>query len=516
MTSLPPSTPYSPTELAQLYPSSLALQQVHIFLRHGERTPVKPRLAHLNHPSLWPYCRYARTIRAAISLPSPTSAPGSEPLTTDFQWQRKFHTLSTLDDSFQPYPTVAGAPREDLCAPGTLTDAGRASTHALGTHLRQLYVTSLGFLSPRLNHAGDLALRSTNVPRALESLQHAVAGLYPPSQRAPDLPPFSIAQAAPGAETLVPNSASCARLRQLFAAFSARAAQRWNASASAEKVHMQLERHLVGSADTRDFARIGIASRPSALGVLDTINASRAEGTGAATRLPREFYHPDVLTGLEAAGIEEWFSLYSESAEARRLASGPLLGDMVEALVRSAEGEPAAADIGGTDLHNNSQHVLGPQITLNGCHDTTLGALLSSLGAFDGRWPPFTSHIAIELFRAADQPAPKPWTQGSGWLAAAGLGGSAERIGRSPTSQLVGAQRKVLDGYFVRLRYNDRSVVVPGCKAPNKHFPGDESFCTLAAFKEIVDNITPRHWKTECESNLDQPPIPSKPEPAGY
>ncbi|KAL5598883.1 hypothetical protein BROUX41_003796 [Berkeleyomyces rouxiae] len=498
MTSLPPPTPYSPTELARLYPSSLALQQVHIFLRHGERTPIKPRFAHLNHPPLWPYCRYARTMRALISLPAP-AADSIPPPPAELLWQRNLQTLSAADGTAQPHP--AGP---DLCAPGTLTDAGRASTHALGAHLRQLYVTSLGFLPPKLSQSTDLALRSTGVPRALESLLHAVAGLYPAAARAADLPPFAVTQTAPADETLVPNTAACARLRQLAEAFSARAAVRWDASPAADRVHAQLARHLAGSPDARDAARIGVASRPSALGVLDSVNASRAKGTGAATRLPREFYHADVLAGLEAAGVDEWFAMYAESAEARRLGSGALLGDVVAGLVRAAEGgDPTAA--GGPP----------PKMALAGCHDTTLAALLSALGAFDGRWPPFTSHVAVELFRAADRPAPKP--QGpSGSRTWAWLGGSTARIGRTPTAELAGAQRKALDGYFVRVRYNDRPLVVPGCAAAGRHLPGDESFCTLAAFKEIVDNITPRHWKAECASNLDQPAIPSTPEPAGY
>jgi hypothetical protein len=43
MTTLVPREPYTPEELAKLYPRDLELQQVQIILRHGERTPVSAR-----------------------------------------------------------------------------------------------------------------------------------------------------------------------------------------------------------------------------------------------------------------------------------------------------------------------------------------------------------------------------------------------------------------------------------------------------------------------------------------
>lgn len=32
---------------------------------------------------------------------------------------------------------------------------------------------------------------------------------------------------------------------------------------------------------------------------------------------------------------------------------------------------------------------------------------------------------------------------------------------------------------------------------------GDESLCTLEAFKRIADSFTPKDWKGECGGNLD-------------
>lgn len=89
-------------------------------------------------------------------------------------------------------------------------------------------------------------------------------------------------------------------------------------------------------------------------------------------------------------------------------------------------------------------------------------------------------------------------------------------IARQKVANLPESDRSKLDGYFVRIRYNDKVMTVPGCAAPGKHLEGDPSFCTLEQFKSIVDKYTPRHWKSDCLSNMDGPVFPEKPEPAGY
>ena len=66
-----------------------------------------------------------------------------------------------------------------------------------------------------------------------------------------------------------------------------------------------------------------------------------------------------------------------------------------------------------------------------------------------------------------------------------------------------------LDNYYVRMRYNDRPVTIPFCQVEGRHRVGDESLCTLAAFKEAADSFTPQDWKKECMSNLGAPAMPA-------
>jgi len=161
---------------------------------------------------------------------------------------------------------------------------------------------------------------------------------------------------------------------------------------------------------------------------------------------------------------------------------------------------------------------------LSGCHDTTLAAVLTSMGAFEGEhWPPYSSHIAIELFRErnpSNAPTVQTSTKGSpSWWSA--MFGPAKSIltpnpsSRTPLSQLSITEKQTLDGYYVRMRYNDRVMTVPGCKAVGSHYKDDESLCTLEAFKEVADKFTPQSWKRECKMNLKEPAVPRNIEPAG-
>lgn len=90
------------------------------------------------------------------------------------------------------------------------------------------------------------------------------------------------------------------------------------------------------------------------------------------------------------------------------------------------------------------------KLALYGCHDTTLAGLLATLGAFDNQWPPFTSSIAIETFRV--------------------------NSGQNIFQRMFSSKE---DGWYVRMRYNDKPVIISACKKPGNHLEGDETFCTM-------------------------------------
>ena len=376
----------------------------------------------------------------------------------------------------------------------------------------------------------SIYLRATPIPRALESVQQAFWGFYPPSARTADFPPPTIITRTPADETLFPNDAGCRRFGQLSRAFAQRAAERWNDSDDMQYLSSLFSKYMP------DQAKVAVDSRPRLSGIMDTINATDAHGP--ATKLPKVFYDPKARAIIDKISVEEWYSGYTESAEYRMLGIGALLGDVTARMAGSIEGRGADGllEIGGSEGGRGGETKI--KLALSGCHDTTLAAALSALGAFGGeKWPPFSSHVAFELFRkrAGEEVASPtrpvtpslntsaPPAAGTWWSSLFGRTSSPpssttsppDGIARKPLSSLTPSQRASLDNYYVRIRYNDKIMQIPACQAAGKHFEGDTSLCTLETFKGVVDAMTPKSWKTACSSRLDEPAFPVEKEPAG-
>ncbi|KAI0902468.1 phosphoglycerate mutase-like protein [Annulohypoxylon nitens] len=512
MTTLVPRPRYTDDELKALYPPTLELQLVQILLRHGERSPVSARFQNAGLPAFWPYCAAVRQLKSAVLDHSTAQF-------TTLEWKRRLETFGPSDE-----PILAAGPAGELdgvCEMGMLTDKGRETTFELGTRLRELYVERLRFLPQVLKDAEGMYLRATPIPRALDSVQEVFTGLYPSHKRAQPFPTPAILTRAPGDETLFPNDSNCRRFAALSRAFAQRAADRWNGTEE-----MAYLTKLWGKWMPEDSPRVAVDSRPRLSGIMDTINSTLAHGK--ETRLPKEFYDPKGREIIEKIGVEEWFAGYKESREYRALGIGGLLGDVVGRMVGSAERSTAdgeyevASKLDSTAL-KNGKGATPIRFGLSGCHDTTLAAVLASLGAFEGnKWPPYTSHIAIEMFRKpGGSQQSKPVETKSSWFRPWGFSAKSgnpppNTIGRKRSEELSPTEKAKLQDYYVRIRYNDEVVTVPGCRAPGKHLEGDESFCTLDAFKAIVDKFVPNNWRQECRANIKGPAFPDKPEPAGY
>ena len=109
---------------------------------------------------------------------------------------------------------------------GELTDKGHETTLALGERLRHLYVDQLKYMPKVIGDADMIYLRSTPMPRALESVQQSFWGMYPLSARTAAFPPPTIITRTFQEETLFPNEANCRRFSQLSKAFGQRTADR--------------------------------------------------------------------------------------------------------------------------------------------------------------------------------------------------------------------------------------------------------------------------------------------------
>ncbi|KAI9741786.1 MAG: hypothetical protein M1834_000172 [Cirrosporium novae-zelandiae] len=485
MTSLIPREPYSTDEISRLYPSELQLQLVQILLRHGERTPVSARFRNAGLEPYWPYCNAAKKM-SSVAMTSSDSSSWSE-----LQWRRRIETFGDDDD-----PVIATGKNgevDGVCQFGELTDKGRQTTLELGQRLRHLYVDQLKFMPRLIADADMFYLRATPIPRALESVQQTFWGMYPLTARTAAFPPPTILTRTPGDETLFPNDSNCRRFNHLSRAFAQRTADRWNSS-----TEMAYINRLISSWMPEASQNVAVDSHPRLSGINDTINSTLAHGP--ATRLPAVFYDPQLRKYVDRISTEEWFSGYKESVEYRSLGIGALVGDIVSKIMASVErtGLDSILEIDRKDEQKGRERGGEKCIkfTLSGCHDTTLASILSSLGAFENEpWPPYTSHIAIELFRqkshassisTLNPPAGMKGGQGTSFLGniSSPFYHRHERksIARRPLSELTPAERAQLDGYYVRLRYNDRVITIPGCRKNGNHVEGDESFCTLVGF----------------------------------
>ncbi|CAO1598979.1 hypothetical protein XANCAGTX0491_002727 [Xanthoria calcicola] len=511
MTTLVPRGPYSDEELRRLYPASLKLQLVQILLRHGERSPVSARFQNAGLAPYWPYCNAAKRFSSVVMTKTDWST------WNDLQWRRRMETFGDDDR-----PVLAAGPEgavDTVCQLGELTDRGRETTLALGERLRHLYVDQLSFMPKIISDADMIYLRATPMPRALDSVQQSFVGMYPSSARTASFPPPTIITRAAADETLFPNERNCRRFSQLGRAFAQRTADRWNDSKEMDYLNSLISKWMPEGGQ-----RVAVDSHPRLSGIMDTVNSTLAHGP--KTRLPSPFYDPKGRDIIDKIGTEEWFSGYKESQEYRKLGIGALVGDIVTRMVGNAEGSgnDGLLEVAGIDgdLGKGRGGESGIKLALSGCHDTTLAAVLSSLGAFEGeKWPPYTSHIAVELFKDESiktedamptEPAPRQSFLGSSRKKTK----PASLMMRKPTPELTAEEKAKLQGHYVRLRYNDRPVTIPGCKLPGNHLEGDETFCTLQAFKAIADKFTPRIWTDACVEGLDEPAFPISPEPAGF
>ncbi|EEH38808.2 hypothetical protein PAAG_08535 [Paracoccidioides lutzii Pb01] len=518
MTSLVPREPYSKEELQKLYPEGLQLQLVQVVNELPSLLAFKiPAWLHTGHIAM-PQEGSHKSLRQARIYPAGVNSNGGERWRDLEERTRRWWPFGRES----PFTHIA-----KISFPGELTDKGRRSTYALGQRLRYLYVDQLGFMPKVRPNTDDMYLRTTPIPRALESLQQTFWGMYPPDSRTANFPPPTIVVRSPAEETLYPNESNCHRFRQLARLFAQRAANKWNESEEMEYLNSLWSKWMPSNSP-----RIAVDSRPRLSGILDTINSSLAHGPG--TRLPSEFYDPKARELADRIATDEWFAGYKESNEYRKLGIGALIGDVVDRMVHTS------VHGGWHPTTNGSESKTAVKFAISGCHDTTIAAILNSLGAFDDeKWPPYTSSISIELFKAVRGPyATKPGhileelnipdtdnlsqkknpsSFMSNFFGSKSSSREVTQVSENVRAAVSDLPSSPLQKHYVRLRYNDRPVRIPGCAAnPRNHLPGNDTFCTLEAFKKIADKFTPIHWHEECGKNLDEGMFSKGDEPSGY
>ncbi|KAF5351267.1 hypothetical protein D9756_008388 [Leucocoprinus leucothites] len=375
---LPPQVPLD-VEGYPATPAGLELEQVHVYVRHGERTPVGVRLANApaNIPSNWRMCKTARRFQAAVA--EITNMPG-----TQKGWNGVHQVRKVVERQ-------DGTAVDGECLLGELTDVGRQSTYNYGVALRKIYVNRLGFIPDVLENSRNVYFRSTNMPRTLESLQQIMYGLYPNEKCLEHAyPPLLVRNGKD--ENLIGNTYSCKRLGILQLGFAKAAADACNPML--EHLDKKISKYIDGNP-------VRVDGKPRASGIMDTIRASIAHGI----KVPPEFEDKSIVDPLEHAIVQEWFAGY-KTDEVRRLAMGRLLEDLTNKMQRKIE--------------KGDKDPL--KILVHSTHDTAIAGLCSTLDVFDEKWPAFTASITFELFKRHMKPEAQRQGQTQGLLAKFGAG----------------------------------------------------------------------------------------------
>ncbi|KAJ7234638.1 histidine phosphatase superfamily, partial [Mycena haematopus] len=420
----PPQAPLD-VEGYPVAPPELKLEQVHVYVRHGERTPVGIRLAPFI-PEHWIMCK-SRHFR------SPVSGNGN-----DVEGTLPTRRVVERKD---------GSSTEGLCLLGELTDIGRKSTFNYGTALRSLYIDRLGFL-PDLLQPAEVYFRSTNMPRTVESLEQVIHGLYPTTKCSPNTVPTLLVRNGRD-ENLLGNTMNCKRLEILQIGFAQQAAAAYNQTL--EPLDKYISKYL-------DGRPIRIDGKPRASGVLDTIRAAVAHGV----KVPTEFENKAIVDVVERAVVAEWFA---GCEIAISLSSGSFvhssLYDWNRLSLQTKHLKFAVWD--GTPTfrprrQNGQKAELGSEnplkILVHSTHDTALAATLSTLDVFDEKWPAFTAHISFELFKRQPAESKRSYLQTI----------------LSPFTTTTPPE------YFVRMRYQNKNMALPVCAEESKHLPGFPEF----------------------------------------
>ncbi|KAF8157020.1 histidine phosphatase superfamily [Crassisporium funariophilum] len=422
-------------------PENLELEQVHVYVRHGERTPVGVRLSGppASIPEHWNMCKTARRFHA--STPN-VSGDQNQKIPHVSGVDRNVHTnLPTRKVVERKDGTIA----EGDCLLGELTDLGRQSTFDFGNNLRRLYIDRLGFLPDTLPDERHVYFRTTNMPRTTESLQHIIHGLYPTNKCHPSVFPAILIRNGKD-ENLIGNTYACKRLEILQVGFATAAAAAYNHTL--EPLDKKVSKYLDGNP-------IRVDGKPRASGVMDTVRSAIAHGI----KVPAEFEDKAIVDVIEQAVVNEWFA--DKTEEVRRLAMGRLLEELSNKMQRKAE-------------RGNTEPL---KILVHSTHDTAIAGLCSTLDVFDEKWPAFTASVTFELFKKKALASQSTFPQSI-----------LSRFGTSSASPR----------HYVRMRYQNKDMVLKTCAEPGKHLEGHPEFCTFAAFQERVKELTPTNWDVEC------------------
>eukprot|EP00761_Pharyngomonas_kirbyi_P008379 gb/GECH01008390.1/.p1 GENE.gb/GECH01008390.1/~~gb/GECH01008390.1/.p1 ORF type:complete len:414 (+),score=73.68 gb/GECH01008390.1/:1-1242(+) len=367
------------------------LQNVQVISRHGDRTP----LSKLPGDTTTWYCP-----SNVLSIVHPVPPQNKFP---DLSVGRLYE-LSYIDGE----EFLMGN-----CSGGELTEKGVKEHYDLGSEFRNLYVDKFKLLSSNFNQE-EIYIRSTDKRRTRLSAQSQIIGLYPDDNLPKNDRVLRLNVVDEKTEYMYPNHGFCPILSTL----------QDKITHSPEYIQYMQEHEPLREKLAQVFN-----VTPDELGtwtsLLDAFTCLQSHNKPIPGKISQHMID-------EVYEISGWrMGAFVNNTDFVKYGVGKLVKELINNMEYSFK-------------HPN------PKFRLYSGHDTTIGPLLGALGIYNNTWPPYTSHIVLELFKDA---------------------------------------RK--SEYFVRVKYNGKERILPGCS---------HEFCKFETFKSITSRVIPTNWKQMCKS----------------
>lgn len=240
------------------------------------------------------------------------------------------------------------------CAPGQLTDLGRANLFRLGTWFKKQYSDREKLISPSFVQE-EFFLRSTNFQRTLESLQSLMQGMFR----------SHTGKIYVGVQDITSDTLGCNRYCPKLSGMK-------SASHKEIKEKFESKAKKISEYFSKNYSQHFGGISPYAL--YDLVASSRAHGFS-------RFRHvsPGIMRDLEKYSIQLWFN-HLHNPVGLSLYTGALLKEIADKMLHKAE----------------SPH-LREKVSIFSAHDVTIYPILMSMGQHPNKWPKFGSNIIFEL-----------------------------------------------------------------------------------------------------------------------